>query len=286
MIDRDFADRPGCPRCRQTLVRRLHGERHITTDFPAPLPVRHYGPDFIAYAALAAALVGTAVSAYGGYASSQQQSANLQYNAILARQQAAYQQQMAEFQAQLIARQATGAQTLADAQAAIQEQQAIAADAAGRVRAAAIRRQYDRTQSEVRAAIGKSGVDSTGSPLMVLLENADTVGQELALNEYQTALDVAGAKAGAAYSRTEGQLRAGSLMGEAAFARFGGQSAAAASLAQANMFGYQAGGVRTAGFLGAGTTLLHGARDAAPFFLRYGQATPRGGYNTGAPAWG
>jgi hypothetical protein len=57
---------------------------------------------------------------------------------------------------------------------------------------------------------------------MVLLENADTIGQELALNEYQTALDVAGAKAGAAYSRTQGQLRAGSLTGEAAFARFGG----------------------------------------------------------------
>jgi hypothetical protein len=106
---------------------------------------------------------------------------------------------------------------------------------------------------------------------MVLLENADTIGQELALNEYQTALDVAGAKAGAAYARTQGSLRAGSLTGEAAFARFGGASASAASLAQANMFGMQAGAARQAGAFRVGTTLLQGAGDVA--YLRYGRPT-------------
>jgi hypothetical protein len=219
------------------------------------------------------------VGSYAAYASSQQQSANLEYNAILARQQALYQQQVGEFQAALIERQMAGASTLAEAEALLEDQQALASEAAGKVREASIRRQYERTQSEVRAFTGKAGVDSTGSPLMVLLENADTVGQELALNEYQTALDVAGAKAGAAFSRTQGSLRAGSLSGEAAFARFGGAAGAAASLSQANMFGSQAGAVRQAGAFRVGTTLLQGAGDAAGAygsFLRYGR--PSGGF--------
>jgi hypothetical protein len=225
---------------------------------------------------IASALISAAVGSYATYASSQQQSSNLQYNAILARQQALYQQQVGEFQAVLMERQRAGALTLAEAEAALQDQQALAAAAAGKVREDAIRRQYDRTQSEVRAFTGKSGVDTTGSPLLVLLENADTVGQELALNEYQTAVDVASAKAGAAYSRMAGELRAGSLRGEAAFARFGGASASAASLAQANMFGSQAGSARTAGYLGAGSTLLAGAGNAAGSYIRYGSPSTSG----------
>jgi hypothetical protein len=55
-------------------------------------------------------------------------------------------------------------------------QQALAAVAAGKVRAEALRRTYERTENDVRATIGKSGVDTTGSPLLTLMENADTVG--------------------------------------------------------------------------------------------------------------
>jgi len=266
----DRTDRIGCPQCRAKLVRRLRGEPWTEPGFGPGLPVRHWTAAAAAAIVAVVAVVSAAVTAYGQYAASQQQAAALQYNAILANQQAVYQQQVAEFQAQLLERQAAGALTLAEAQAALMEQQALAAEAAGRVREAAIHRAYDRTQSDVRAAIGKSGVDTTGSPLLVLLENADTVGQELALNEYQTALDVAGAQAGAAFAQTEGRLRAGSLTGEAGLARFGGAAASAAALAQGNLLNMQAGAVRTAGFLNIGTTLLGGVTGAATPYVRYG----------------
>jgi hypothetical protein len=220
------------------------------------------------------AILSAGVGAYAQYSSAQQQAAAYEYNAAVQRQQAVYQQQLAEMEAQMLQRQAAGVSTLAEAQAALNEQQAIAAEAAGRVREAAIRRAYERTQSDVHAAIGKAGVDTTGSPLLVLIENADTAGQELALNDYQTALDVAGAKAGAAYARTEGSLRASSLIQEAAYRRFGGAVGATGALSAANLSGFQAGGARMAGAFGVGRSLLSGASEAASPFLRYGYAAP------------
>jgi hypothetical protein len=265
-------DRVGCPQCRQKLVRRLRAEPWPTPESGPGLPVRHYGADAFAYIAIASAIIGAGVSAYGQYQSAQQQSAAIQYNAALATQQALYQQRVGEFQAAMLERQAAGALTLAEANAAIQEQQAMAAEAAGKVREDAIRRAYERTQSEVRATVGKAGVDTTGSPLLVLMENADTVGQQLGVNDYQTAVDVANARAGAAYSRTEGTLRAGSLSGEAVLARFGGNAASAAALSQANLLNYRASGIRTAAGINVGTTLLGGFSNAASPFLtaRYG----------------
>src|SRR5262245_48111714 len=183
-----------------------------------------------------AAVASAGIAAYGSYQSAQSQAQIYEYNAQLAamqsQQQAAYQQASAEFQARLLERQAAGMSGLAEMDASLAEQQAVAAAAAGEVREAAIRRAYDRTQSEVRAAIGVAGVDTTGSPLMVLLENADSVGQELALNEYTTALDVAGAQAGAAMTRAQAAYKRQGLAGQAAFTRFGGNVAAQGLLTQ------------------------------------------------------
>ncbi len=263
--------RPGCPESFDARLSRLCGEA-VDPNWRVEAEVGHFSPAAFAAIAAVAAVVAAGVSAYGTYQASQQQAAALEYNAALARQQAAYQARMAELQGKLLERQAMGALSLAEAQATLSEQQALAREAAGKIQEAAIRRNYDRTQSEVRAAIGKAGVDTTGSPLMVLMENADTVGQELAVHDYEVAVDVAGMRAGSAYARSEGALRAGSLIGEAAFARFGGLSRSAADLSQANLYGFQAGGVRTAGYLGVGSTLLSGASAAAsPFvYSRYG----------------
>jgi hypothetical protein len=164
-----MTDRPGCPSCRTNLVRRLRGERHTTPDWPAPMPARHWGAGAATAIVAAIGLISAGVAAYGQYQASQQQAAALEFNAIQARYQAAYQAQLGEFQGKLLERQALGALTLNEAQAALQEQQALANEAAGKLRAEGIRLAYDRNQSEVRAAIGKSGVDTTGSPLMVLL---------------------------------------------------------------------------------------------------------------------
>jgi hypothetical protein len=300
MIDRD---RVGCPQCRAKLVRTLREPWSEPGWGPQPR-ARHYGSEYLAAAALAAAVLGTAVSAYGQYQAGQQAQAAAQYNAMLAEQQGAYQLGLAQFEAGMMQRQALGLTALAEAEAAfgIQSAQAQAAasidaaEAASNVRDAAIRRAYERTQSDVRAVIGKSGVDTTGSPLMVLLENADTVGQELALNEYQTALDVSQAKVGiysaesqGVLTRTNAQLRADALTHQATYARFGGSVALAGAMGQAGMdrFGGQSAG--RAAMWNVGSTLLSGASAAASPYLRYGSATdaPRpGGYNTGKPAFG
>jgi hypothetical protein len=242
-------------------------------DFPLPpASARHYeGAGVVAIVAGVAALMSAAIGAYSAYASSQAQAGALEYNAALQQQQAAYQQQLSDLEVQMMERQAAGILTMAEAEEQLATQQARAAQTAGEIREAAIRRAYDRTQSDVRAAIGKSGVDTTGSPLLVLMENADTVGQELSVNDYQTALDVAGAKAGGAFAAAEGRMRADALRQELQLRRFGGAAASAASLGQANMLSMQAGNVRTAGMYNVGTSLLGGASAAASPFLRYGR---------------
>lgn len=255
-------------------MRRLRHARVTLPDFPMrPAEARHVTMGAAAIVFSVAAVMSAAVGAFAAYSSSQAQSGALEYNAALQRSQAVYQQQLAELEVQLMERQAAGMLTMAEAEQALAEQQAKAAQTAGEIREAAIRRNYDRTQSDVRAAIGKSGVDTTGSPLLVLLENADTVGEELAINDYQTALDVAGAKASGAFAAAEGRMRADALRGELQYRRFAGQAGASAALGQANLLSFQAGGVKTAGLFGIGTSLLGGASSAASPFLRYGQIT-------------
>lgn len=261
----------GCPRRRAAIVRARRA------GFPVPDqcgsgPVRHYGAETIAVVVAVASIAAAAVSAYGAYQAGQQQQAVFEYNALVARQQAQYQSQAAEIEARLLERQAAGVLTMAEAEAALAEQQALAAQTAGDIRERQIRRAYDRTQSEVRVAIGKAGVDTTGSPLMVLLENADTAGEELAINDYRTALDVAGAEAEGSLARAEAHFRAQSLRSESGFRRFAGANAASGSLAEANLLRFQAGGLRSATALNVGTTLLSGVAAASTPFLRYGRA--------------
>lgn len=252
----------GCPRL------RLQPRSPFAS---APWEERHYGAEAAVYIFAAAAALSATIGAYGAYASSQAQSQALQYNALVSRQQAAYQQELAQLEASLIERQAAGTLSMAQANQELAEQQARAAETAGKVREAAMRRNYEMTQSDVRAAIGKSGVDTTGSPLLVLVENADTVGQQLAINDYQTALDVAGAKASGQMSMAEGQMRADSLRAEAQLRRFGGAAASSAALAQSNLLGMQASNVRSAGMINVGTSLLGGVGATASPFIRYGR---------------
>ena len=53
-----------------------------------PADARHFGPDAILYVAIASAVMSAAIGAYGAYASSQAQAGALEYNAMLAQQQA------------------------------------------------------------------------------------------------------------------------------------------------------------------------------------------------------
>lgn len=302
----------GCPRRRAARIRqRLAGIR-LPDIFDAGTP-RHTGVEIAAAVVAVAAIAGAGIAAYGQYQQAQQQAAVLQYNAMVAQQQAAqqaeYQIALAGVQASMMERQAMGVTALAQSEAAmaqemfltqskLTEAQIQAAQTAGAMRERQIQRGYERTQSEVRAAVGKAGIDTTGSPLMVLLENADTAGEELAINDYKTALDVAGAQAdlalsgqslqmGARSALTSAQLRAQSLRAEAGFTRFGAALGAdftrSQGASQAALFSSQVGGVRSAGMLNAGATLLGGFGAAASPYLRYGRASGGGfpGYGYG-----
>jgi hypothetical protein len=228
------------------------------------------GGSALFYSVLATAIASAALTAYGSFQSAQAQAGSMEYNAAVARAQAAYQQQAGEFEAGLLERQAAGTLALSEANAALGEAQAEAPISAGKVRADAIRRAYDKTQGEVNAAIGKSGVDTTGTPLLVLMANADTVGQELGISQYQTDLEVFTAKTGSVTAAYEGQQRAAALRGEATMRRFGAGAAASSLLGQAGMLRFGAGGVRTAGYIGAGNTLLTSAGQIGANYLRYG----------------
>ena len=228
-------------------------------------------------AMLVAAIAGMAISAYGSIQSAQYQSSAMQYNAALAAQQAGYAQQAAGLEAELLEKQAAGTLAMHEAGLALSEAQAragvLAAEAAGSEREAAIRRAYEKAQGEVNAAIGASGVDTTGSPLLALLHNADTVGHELAVNDYQTKLEKYGAELGGVegvLAAAAGRNEAQSLRGEATLRRFGGSSAATGFMSQAGMLRSSAGAVRTAGFVNAGSTLLTSLGNVGSTFIRYG----------------
>src|SRR5262247_3463469 len=155
-----FDGKGGCPRrCRAR--HKLRRSPHPLPDFPDLLGVPHYGAEYAGIAAAVvaiSAMMGTAVAMYGQYQSAQQQQAVLQYNAMIARQQAQYQSEYAlasaQIEAALMERQAEGITALAASNIAMSEQmtaaQVEAAKTAGEIRERQMAREYQKTQSQVR----------------------------------------------------------------------------------------------------------------------------------------
>lgn len=127
-------------------------------------------PEPISITAAVIALIGTAVSVAGSIRAGQAQAAAAKFNA---RQQAAQQ----ESEARLAEREAQQS-----AQALQGEQDASAFDLA------TLERQFARRESTRLATVGASGVEPTGSPLLVAIDEGREAALTLEAERYQSGL--------------------------------------------------------------------------------------------------
>ncbi len=189
----------------------------------------------------------------------QQQAAILEQNAAMARRDAIIQQQTAEYNAQVLEVEARQAEQIAAYNAQVLENEAIATAQRTKFQRDAARRDAARLRSEQASLYGFSGVQLTGTPLVVEADsefmaeaneaNIMSLGemeaykfrQQANLQNYQ-----AGIEAGRYRSGASETIRQGTIAGQAL-------------TAQAGVSQYQAGATRTAGYMGAGTTILAGS---------------------------
>jgi|SRR5262245_4548142 len=160
------------------------GHRHIGGIIGEYREERHWGADLLLYGAIATAALAGAASAYGTYEAGQQRAEAASYNKKVAENQAAYATQQAEIEAQNLAE------------------------------------RQKRQRASQRVAIGASGIDEEGSPLLVEADTARQQARDLYLTRYG------------------GEVRAHAAMEEAGLQ---------------TLYGRQA---QQAGAIGAGTALL------------------------------
>jgi hypothetical protein len=157
------------------------------------------GASIFAIIATVAAIAGTAVSAYSAYSQGEAQAGAAKFNARVAENNATIAQQTAAAQAR-------------------QKEDA-----------------YRRVLGANRAATGAAGVEGdSGSPLLVMADNAAQAELDLQFTKYRGAIQQTGFQS------------------------------------EANLNRYQAGYARQAGIFGAGTTLLSGASKIAGAYAGYG----------------
>ena len=202
-------------------------------------------------------------SAGGQIQQSQQQAAVMSQNAAMARRDAIIQQQNAAYNAQVMEMEARQAEQIAAYNAQVLENEALAAEQRSRFQRDAARREAARLRGEQAVGYGFSGVQLVGTPLVVEADSefmaeaneanilslgemeAYNFRQKASLQNYQ-----AGIEAGRYRSGASETIRQGTIAGQAL-------------TAQAGVSDFQAGSTRSAGFIGAGTTILAGAGQAA-----------------------
>jgi hypothetical protein len=222
------------------------------------------------YVGVGALIIGTLISAYSVYSQSQAQAQQAQAAGIAAQRQSEYQRQLGIYALASYQAEAANARAMGEAQAAQYEMQAKIAQQAGDLKVKDTYRAGERLQSTARASIAKSGVDMTGSPLDVVLENAAAIEEEAERLRYATAVDVASAKGGAGFSRFQGEINASSIERESVMRQFGYNAAAAGYGSEAGMQFGNASRFRTAGYIGAGSSILAGTGELAYRYPRMG----------------
>jgi len=208
-----------------------------------------------------ASLVGSAVGlmAGGQMQQAQQQAAVMSQNAAIARRDAIVQQQNAAYNAQVLEIEARQAEQIAAYNAQVLENEAIAAEQRSKFQRDAARRDARRLRGEQVAGYGFSGVQMVGTPLVVEADSefmaeaneanilalgemeAYKFRQQATLQNYKAGIEAGRFRSGAAET-----IRQGTIAGQAL-------------TAQAGVSDFQAGATSTAGFIGAGTTILGGA---------------------------
>lgn len=240
----------------------------------------------LAVTAIATAVIGAGVGAYGQYQQGKMQSAISQYNANAQERQAKQQMLAMQTQAALQKQEAEANFKLRSAEAAARtanaqriEQQALGQDAVNRVNLRKRREDFARMQGGQRAAIAASGVaEASGTPLDLLAETAAKIQQDQEEQHWT------------------GEVQRRTLFSEAAFERLGGKLAMAgatldrnsalaeSSLREAAAKGEYLAGMReaeitrltgsaakTAGMYQAGATLFSGLSSAAGTGVNYWQ---------------
>ena len=190
---------------------------------------------------------------------SQQQAAVMQQNAAIARRDAIVQQQTATYNAQVLEMEAKQAEQVAAYNAQVLENEALATEQLTKFRHDAARRDARRLRSEQAALYGFSGVQLTGTALVVEADsefmaeanqaNILSLGeveaykfrQQATLENYKAGIEAGRYRSGAAET-----IRQGTIAGQAL-------------TAQAGVSEYQAGATQTAGLISAGSTILGGA---------------------------
>ena len=209
-----------------------------------------------------AAMLGGAsigMMAGGQIQQTQQQAAVMQQNAQIAERDAIVQRQNAEYNAQVLEMEAKQAEQVAAYNAQVLENEAMAAEQRAKFQRDAARRDAARLRGEQASLYGFSGVQLTGTALVVEADsefmaeaneaNIMSLGemeaykfrQQASMQNYQ-----AGIEAGRYRSGASETIRQGTIAGQAL-------------TSQAGISGYQAGATKTAGLIGAGTTILGGA---------------------------
>jgi|TARA_R110000823_G_scaffold42227_8_gene110770 hypothetical protein len=198
-------------------------------------------------------------SAGGQMAQADQQSAVLQQNAQIAQRDAIVQQQNATYNAQVLEIEARQAEQVASYNAQVLENEALATEQRSKFQRDAARRDAARLRGEQSSLYGFSGVQLTGSAIVVEADsefmaeaneaNIMSLGemeaykfrQQATMQNYQ-----AGIEAGRYRSSASETIRQGTIAGQAL-------------TTQAGVSQFQAGATQTAGLIDSGSTILGGA---------------------------
>lgn len=199
------------------------------------------------------------MSAGGQIQQTQQQAAVMQQNAQIAQRDAIVQQQNATYNAQVLEMEARQAEQIAAYNAQVLENEAMASEQRAKFQRDAARRDAARLRGEQASLYGFSGVQLTGTALVVEADsefmaeaneaNIMSLGemeaykfrQQATMQNYQ-----AGIEAGRYRSGASETIRQGTIAGQAL-------------TSQAGVSGYQAKATQTAGLISAGSTILGGA---------------------------
>jgi len=204
--------------------------------------------------------VGAAIGASAGGAmdSADAQSAVMRQNAQIAERDAIVQRQNAEYNAQVLEMEARQAEQVATYNAQVLENEALASEQRAKYQRSVARREGKRLQGEQVAGYGFSGIQLTGTALVVEADsefmaeaneaNIMSLGemeaykfrQQASMQNYQ-----AGIEAGRYRSGASETIRQGTIAGQAL-------------TSQAGVSNYQAGATQRAGYVSAATTIMGG----------------------------
>lgn len=189
----------------------------------------------------------------------QSQAAVMRQNAAIAERDALQQQQTAAYNARIHENEAIQAQQIAAYNAQIHENEAVAAEHRARYEADKAAKDARRLRGEQTSLYGYSGVQLTGTPLIV---EADSEFMDEANQSNLLALGATDAwrfRSQATLESYQAGIEADRYTSAAAETRRQGTIAGQALTAQAGVDRFQAGATSTAGYISAGTTILGGA---------------------------